>query len=339
LNITAEKDDGNQPNELSIIIVNFNTRRLLKCCLQSIYDTARDLRFEVFVVDNASSDGSAEMIRTHFPRVRLIENYKDAGFTKAANLALVQAIGRYCLVSHPDIEFTSGSIQNMINFLNAHDEVGVVGANCLYPDGSYVESPIKGLSIAREIVEFGCDSLDRISRKLPRGPDFLEKLRSRYFWDHLNFSESEVVYFTCMMFRKQLIKAIGYFSEHFFIWFADYDWCQRVLNSGWKVCWFPKSKVIHYEKYSQRFIDDERVRYKTDWSLVHHLQSADKFTLIRKYHSQRFLWLAIILEKLSLCRTRLRRSLFAVPYFQSDKRNYHYQFKKKVSRRFRKLFG
>lgn len=319
MDVTSNTNACDQPVLLSIIIVNFNTKQLLQNCLRSVYETAGDLHFEVFVVDNASSDDSSEMIKIHFPQVRLIENPEDSGFVKAANLALMKARGRYSLVAHPDIEFTPGSIQNMINFLNAHDEVGVVGPNCLYPDGSFVEAAIKPLSVSREVVEFVYDSLNRISRKLPRLSKLLDKLRSRYYWDHRNLYESDVVYFSCMMFHTKLIETIGYFDEKFFIWFADYDWCHRVINSGRKVCLLPEAKVIHYEHYGLDLVEEENVRYKADWYLVHHLLSADRFTLIKKYHSRWTLWTVIILAKLSIWRTRLRRFVFAVRYFQAAK--------------------
>lgn len=339
MDVSSEANARDQLIPLSIIIVNFNTRRLLQNCLRSVYETAGDLHFEVFVVDNASSDGSSKMIKTHFPQVRLIENHQDSGFVKAANLALLQARGRYSLVSHPDIEFTPGSIQNMLNFLRAHDEVGVVGANCLYPDGSCVESAIKPLSVTREIVEFWSDSLNRIRHKLHRLSGLLDKLRSRYYWDHQNLSESNVVYFSCMMFHTELLETIGYFDEKFFIWFADYDWCHRVISSGRKVCLLPEAKVIHYEHYGLDSTDDKSVRYKADWFFVHHLLSADRFALIKKYHSRWLLWTATIFAKLSLWRTRLRRFLFRLRIFNSLKEILSIHLKKRSgSRRNHRLY-
>ena len=310
INLSAQKVNKGQQIKLSIIIVNYNTRRLLRNCLQSIYNTASDLNIEVFVSDNASSDGSTDMIKTNFRQVRLIENHEDEGFTKAANKALARASGAYYLVSHPDIEYTPDCFRNMLNYLDAHEEVGVVGANCLYPDGSSVESACKRLSVVRECVDFACDSLDRISQKSPLVSSMLDRVRSRYYWDHQKICESDIVYFSCMIFRKELIEKIGYFCEDYFIWFADYDWCQRVLNSGAKIYWLPDAKVIHYEMQSQDFIDDERVRYKLDGSLSHHLLTADKLTLCRKYYNLWLISTVKIFSRLSIWRNRLGRAIF-----------------------------
>src|SRR3990170_6792304 len=121
--------------DLSIIIVNWNTRDLLEKCLQSVYDTVQGLNFEVFVVDNGSSDGSVDMVRQHFPQVRLIGNQENLGFARANNQAIRESIGRYVSLLNSDAFLSGDAIQQMAHLMEIHPAIGIVGANLYSPDG------------------------------------------------------------------------------------------------------------------------------------------------------------------------------------------------------------
>lgn len=309
MTLVPQASEPNQKVDLSIIIVNFNTRRLLQQCLQSIYNATGGLGIEVFVVDNASSDDSVEMIRSQFLQVRLITNSKDLGFSRAANLALAEGQGDYFLVAHPDITFMSDTIREMLSFLATHPQVGIVGGNFLYPDGSYNDCLIKRLSIRQEIAEFVYYSFRRIVGWFPWIYERLKEQRDLFYWDHQTTAESEVIWSACMMFKREVLETIGSFCEEFFVWFTDFDWCYRATDAGWKACYLLEARVIHYEQKSHNYLDDELVSYKVDGFLVRNPENADRYTLLQRHHSLFFLWLSKVIDTLSLWRTLLRRTL------------------------------
>ena len=126
---------SNQTLDLSVVIVSWNVRDLLKTCLQSIYDTAQGLRFEIFVVDNASHDGSPQMVARCFPDVNVIANEDNRGFGPANNQALRRAAGRYALMLNPDTTVPPGVIAGMIDFMDRHPQAGMVGPELVLGDG------------------------------------------------------------------------------------------------------------------------------------------------------------------------------------------------------------
>ena len=131
------------PITLSICIVNWNTRELLRACLQSIYRYPPDALFEVIVVDNASSDGSADMVQAEFPQAVLIANTENLGYARGNNQAIQQAQGEYLLLLNPDTEVFPDTLNCALAFLAAHSEAGAIGAKQLFPDGR-VQPSVRG---------------------------------------------------------------------------------------------------------------------------------------------------------------------------------------------------
>jgi GT2 family glycosyltransferase len=220
---------------------------------------------------------------------------------------LAKGQGDYFLVAHPDVTFMSGTIREMLSFLATHPRVGIVGGNCLYPDGSYNDCSTTRLSIRQKIAESAYYLLGGTVRWIPWFYEELKKQRDLSYWDHLTTAESEVIWNACMMFKREVLETIGGFCEEFYVWFADCDWCYRAADAGWKAYYLPEAKVIHYETRSNDYLDSEMVRYKVDAFLVRDLQNADMYTLLKRHHDPSLLWFSKIVHTLSLWRTLLRR--------------------------------
>ena len=301
--MTHWQSQGIEEVDLSIIIVNWNTGRLLEQCIQSIYDTAEGLRIEIFVVDNASSDNSVQIIHSQFPHVRLITSGENLGFSRAANLALAEGVGDCILVAHPDVKFLPGALHDMLSFLSAQPRAGIVGGNLFYPDGRYNSCPVEGRSIRREFLQFGRGSFRSIERILPWLYERLDKTYGSFFWDHQTTAESDAIWNACMMFKREVLEEIGNFCEEFFVWFADIDWCLRAKIAGWKAYYLSSAKVIHYEVQSGDYLNSELTHYKVRWHLIRQAINRDRYTLLRRYNNPTLLWLSKILDTAALCRS------------------------------------
>lgn len=197
--------------DLSIIIVSYNTKDLLKQCLDSIYGKVQNISFEIFVVDNNSQDGSPKMVKNLFPQVELIENKENKGFASANNSAIKKSKGRYVLLLNSDTIVLPGSLSKMIQFMDKTPRAGAVGCKLINPDGS-LQSFGRGLKRVRE-----------------KGVK------------EVNWVEA-----ACFMVRQRVIDEIGLMDENFFFYSEDMDWCRRMRLAGWKIFCIAQAKVIHY---------------------------------------------------------------------------------------------
>jgi N-acetylglucosaminyl-diphospho-decaprenol L-rhamnosyltransferase len=225
-----------EPIDLSIIIVNWNTRDFLAQCLQSVYDTVSDLDFETIVVDNASADGSPEMVRREFPQVRLIENADNVGFARANNQAMAISQGRCLLLLNSDAVLHPGALQAMCRFMDQHLEAGIVGAKLLNPDGSFQASYMDFPTILGEVL-----LLTKLFRLL-RPPCF----PSHSAAESQEVSEADWVSGACLMIRREALEQVGGLDEDYFMYSEEVDWCWRVKQAGWKVFYLPEAKVLHW---------------------------------------------------------------------------------------------
>jgi len=229
--------------DVSIIIVNWNTRDLLAQCLQSVYDTVNDLDFEVIVVDNASADGSVAMVQERFPRVQLIENQENIGFAAANNQAMQISRGNYVWLLNSDTIVLNDALEKMVAFMQAHPEIGAISSRLLNKDGSLQDFPktyptlINELSRALYIYNF----VTWLKRRgmVSRG----ERTR-----------EVDRIKGASMLVRRQTINAVGGMSEDYFMYAEEDDWCFRIKRQGWKIYYYPKAEVIHYEGSSVKQI-------------------------------------------------------------------------------------
>jgi len=236
--------------DLSIIIVNWNTKDLLIPCLTSIPRMMQGFKMEIFVIDNDSRDGSVSEVKKTFPFVYLIENEKNLGFAKAANQGLKKASGEYALLLNPDTRLKGETIERLISFMDQHLEAGLVGAQLLNADGSKQNSIANFPSLATELLN---KSLLRwlFPKSFPgKEEDYSEPI------------EVESVIGACMMVRREAMDQVGLLDEHYFLFLEETDWCYRMKKAGWKVYHVPQAEVYHFQgKSAEREKERARVEY------------------------------------------------------------------------------
>jgi hypothetical protein len=228
---------------LSIIIVNWNTRALLAQCLESIVNvqTFKRLNVQTFVIDNASTDGSAAMVRERFPWVHLIENEENVGFARANNQALARAQRRYVLLLNSDTEVAPGALESMVAFMDAHPEAGACGPRLLNGDGSLQPSCHPVLTPGREF--WRLMFLDRI---------WPHATYDQESWDRRTPREVEVIKGACLMLRAEALAQVGVLDERYFIYTEEMDLCHRLRQAGWSLWWVPAAEVVHHGEASTR---------------------------------------------------------------------------------------
>jgi N-acetylglucosaminyl-diphospho-decaprenol L-rhamnosyltransferase len=226
---------------LSIIIVNWNTRDLLAQCLASVYAHPPDGEFEIFVVDNASTDGSAQMVRKRFPQVQLIENSKNVGFAQANNQAIRESTGHYVLLLNPDTEVLSGALETLGRFIDVHPQAGAAGARLLNPDGTLQPSCHPAPTLSRELWRlFHLDALWPYACYPMAG------------WDLNTPREVDMVPGACLILSRDALDQVGLLDEDYFIYSEEVDLCYRLRQAGWRLYWLPQAVVIHYGGQSTR---------------------------------------------------------------------------------------
>ena len=222
--------------EVSVIIVSYNTRELLRECIESILCEQGDgLAVEVIVVDNASADGSAAMVAERFPQVRLIANPDNRGFGAACNQGMEVARGRYALILNADIRAQPGALQRLVGFMDAHPDAAVCGGQLRYPDGRIQPSCARELTLWWVFCE---QSL--LAKLFPRTRLFGGYWRTH--WDFRATIETEQVMGACMMLRRPLPR----FDEDYFLYCEDTDLCYRVRQAGGKIYYVHDAVFVHH---------------------------------------------------------------------------------------------
>jgi len=230
-----------EPITLSIVVVNWNTRELLADCLTSVYETAAEPGLEVLVVDNASTDSSAAMVRQRFPQVRLIENETNVGFAKASNQAIRQSKGRYIVLLNSDTEVHPGALETLTQFMDLHPEAGGCGPRLLNTDGSLQPSCHPMLTPGREFWRLlFLDSL------WPRATYPQQK------WDVGTPRRVEVIKGACFLLRREALEQVGPLDEQYFMYTEEMDLCYRLAQAGWGLWWVPQAILTHYGEESSK---------------------------------------------------------------------------------------
>jgi GT2 family glycosyltransferase len=227
--------------DLSIIIVSWNTRQLLRECLQSLYRYTTGVAFEVFVVDNNSSDGSPQMIRHNFPHVVLIENRENVGFSKANNQAIKISKGRYIALLNPDALLIENVFSPLIKYADLNEGIGAIGPRILCGDGKTIQ-----YVCARRLPNLYFDfcRLSGLQHKFHRTKLFAGINMSH--WDHKSSRFVEALSGACMVVRKTSIDLVGLMDENQFMYGDEIDWCRRLLNVGLQIYYYPAASIIHY---------------------------------------------------------------------------------------------
>lgn len=224
--------------DLSILIVNWNTRDDLLACLGSLRAAAIARAHEIVVVDNASDDGSAEAVLTGFPAVRLIQAGRNLGFAGGNNLALHEAQGAYLLLLNPDTLVAPGQLEAMVTYLDAHPAVGIVGPRLLYGDGSFQLSATPFVEPADVYFE-----LARFPRALQ--PRAQRAPRRLYDFSAPEPLPVDTVMGAALLIRRAVVDRIGVLDEGYFMYGEEMDWCWRAKQAGFDVCWLPGPVVTH----------------------------------------------------------------------------------------------
>jgi hypothetical protein len=221
--------------DLSIIIVNWNTRDLLLECLRSLHEARAGLSVEVFVVDNGSSDGSVEAVRGAFPDVLPIENKKNLGFAKASNAGLRRSKGKYILLLNTDVILQKDTVPSMLEFMKKTPDAGIAGAQLRNVDGTKQTS----------VDNFPTLLTEGLNKSLLRRL-FPKRFPSKHV-PFLSPKEVESVIGACMMVRRKALEDVGPMDEDYFLFMEETDWCYRMRHKGWKVFLLPQAQAVHLQ--------------------------------------------------------------------------------------------
>lgn len=229
--------------ELSIIIINWNSRDFLRDCLTSIEENPPDFSFETLVIDNASFDGSAEMVRREFPGVSFIQSPENQGFSRGNNVAALQSSGRNLLFLNPDTKVLGNALTVMKNCLDTNHHAGIVGCRILNSDGSVQTTAIQAFpTLLNQTLD-----ADALHRWFPK---------SRLWGTAPLFSERtspvrvDMISGACLMIRRPVFEQIGGFSVDYFMYSEDVDICQKARRTGWNAYYVPAASIIHYNGQS-----------------------------------------------------------------------------------------
>ncbi len=252
--------------DIGIVIVNYNTRELLRRCLQSVY-SSEGVSFIVYVVDNASGDGSAAMVAAEFPQAHLIANTDNVGYPRANNQGL-RAMGfpdagqtRYALLLNPDTELPPHALREMVAFMDEHPEAGAAGPKVVLPNGQ-LDLACRRSFPSPEVAFY---RLVGLSQLFPRSRRF-----GRYNLTYLDpDQEAEVdsVVGAFMLVRREAIAQVGLLDETFFMYGEDLDWAFRVKAAGWRVYYTPRVSILHVKRAASRQNPYARIAF---WQAMRH---------------------------------------------------------------------
>lgn len=227
--------------DVSICIVSWNTKELLSNCIESIHRKTVGIRYEIIIVDNASSDGSVEMVRVNYPECKLIENKTNLGFAQGNNVAVKAASGRYILFLNPDTELLTNAVYGMYSHLVKQSNIGAIGCKLVDADGkiqftcaSTFPSPFIEISTALFL-----------NRIFPKSIFFAG--RELNYWDHEDSRYVDCLSGACIMVSARVISVIGGFDENNFMYSEDTDLCYAILKRGWKIYYLAEEVIFHHE--------------------------------------------------------------------------------------------
>lgn len=224
--------------DLSLIIVSWNVRNLLDECLHSVGIALKGLQAETFVVDNASSDGSPQMVMQKYPGVHLIANTENLGFGRANNQALRLCRGRYVLLLNPDTLVPRDTFKAMMAFMDAHPRAGLAGPEQCNQTGVRNFDNLVHWS-PRELVEYSVERLASVGRR-----------RTRLLFPRPR--QVPILNGGCWIIRQSALAETGLFDENMFLYGEEYDMCTRMRRAGWEI-WFQREvEIIHYRRQSMR---------------------------------------------------------------------------------------
>ncbi|WP_322797996.1 glycosyltransferase family 2 protein [Thermoflexus sp.] len=239
---------------LSLVILTYNTRELALRCLAGLYEEALARGWQVIVVDNGSTDGTAEAIAGRFPGAELIRSERNRGFAAGMNLGLRRARGEVIVLMNADVEASADTLAAAAEALQARPDVGALSPLLRMPDGRPQPFAFGGDPSPIYLLRRGLRAL------LGRGP--------LHRWEVEEPIEVDWVSGACMLVRREVIERVGLLDEGFFLYFEDNDWCRRMRRAGWRIVYDPRFQVVHWGGASQpqrdlaiRWYDQSLIRF------------------------------------------------------------------------------
>lgn len=229
---------GRVNDPLTIIIVSYNSKDKLSSALPSLKAAGLKQNVEVVLVDNNSTDGSAQYAKSVYPGIKVIENKQNLGYSAAINLGLRSSASNYCLILNPDVEVMPGSIEVMLEYALKNPRVGIAGCKLLNDDGSLQYSVRRFLDLRTYLYRF------TPLRGIMAG-SALERYYLMQDWDHKDNRLVDWVLGGCMLVKKEAFQSVGMMDERFFVYFEDVDWCFRMWENGWKVAYVAEAAMFH----------------------------------------------------------------------------------------------
>ena len=285
--------------KLSVIIVNYNVKHYLWQCVDSVQRAAKGLDVEIWIVDNASTDGSIDFLRTYFPEVHYIVNTENVGFARANNQAIRQSTGELVLLLNPDTFIAEDTLTHCIQFFKEHARAGALGIHMVNRNGSFAYESRRGLPTPATAFY----KVIGLSRLFPTSRRF-----AHYYMGHLpEFADGqiEVVSGAFMMLRREALEQVGLLDETYFMYGEDIDLSYRVVQGGWQ-CWYTPQLMLHYKGESTQ---------QTSFRYVYNFYHA-MLIFFRKHFARRYWFSWIVVEAavlgmgaLSLVRKWMKRSM------------------------------
>lgn len=223
---------------VSIISVTWNGKRFVHECLRSL-KRDEDIPLEVIIVDNASTDGTPDLVAEQFPEFKLICNRQNYGFAKANNIGIQASQGRYLCLVNSDVVVPEGCFRELVRFMDEHTDIGILGPQMIGPDGDIRRSTMRLPSLRNSLLRaFALDGVPWLSRAA--GGQMMSDFR------HNNIADVEILNGWFWVIRREALDQVGLLDERFFMYGEDMDWCHRFREAGWRVVFYPYAKALHY---------------------------------------------------------------------------------------------
>lgn len=282
--------------DLSVIIITYKERELLKKCLQSVFASLTSYKYEVIVTDSNSQDGSVEMVQKDFPQVKVLDNRVNLGFSKGNNVAIKQAQGKYILLLNADTTVQIDTLELSVRYMEEHNDVGALGCKVLLPSGE----------------------LDKACRrKFPNPANSFLRLFGLAKYSDYNINtpidqemEVDAIMGAYFLVRKNVIDEVGMLDEEFFMYGEDLDWCWRIKEAGHKIVYYPKAQITHYKYGASKSVPFRVIR----WA-----HTAMKI-FYRKHYAKKYPW---VFNQLVYLGINLRMGLLFVINIFSKKKRVH----------------
>jgi len=286
--------------DLSIVIINWNTKNLLYQCIKSIKTHTKKISLEIVIVDNFSSDGSPEMVEENFSEVILIKNKNNKGYGRAGNQGLATAQGKYVLVLNSDVVIKENCLDEMFDFMEKNPAIGASSCKLIFPDGTLQHS-------CREFPRFKTFFLMLIGIRFlfPKMKIFREYLMLD--WNHSEIKEVDQIMGSFMFIRRNVIREVGGFDERFWMYFEEVDLCLRIKEAGWKIVHYPYASAVHFlSKSAEQWGDIKRIHEFQKSSLKYFKKNGKfyEYCILLAVNKIKYLFFTPILKLIKKCQRK-----------------------------------